>query len=416
MQALEPGAVDQNSRNRMSMLETMIRFLQISRSDIARIPQENVIYYQNMIFKSWSSICKSHGSVQKQGPQLDQVPGNQSLTQLQQQRNMKPSLSPMNLISSTPLAGTGTGTSTIPPVLSMHPQGVLNSQPNTTSSLQSSSQVGSEKRNALNPFHQTFMKPMPQINVVNVLQVPSPSSNKTLDHTMSSSPQPSSAGAITFPQLKHHQIMQTQKLKPQMHQQWIHHRKQQMMQKIYEVSDGSCVKPLMGAGSGMVQQQQQHHSPSQSLDYPHQSLLSANSHQFHATSPQTSQHSCPQIDQQNFLSPLSKSGTPLQYDVSPNLIVPSPSTPLTPSSSAPVDQMDKHPSGVLPLSVAENNGQPPQTPVALAHQVQIQNRAIITLGTPGISASPLLTELTSPDGNEQSHIMEQPLDRLLKAV
>lgn len=84
---------------------------------------------------------------------------------------------------------------------------------------------------------------------------------------------------------------------------------------------------------------------------------------------------------------------------------------MTPSS-VPVD-LDKHPSGVFPLSVAENNGHP-QTSVAHG-QVQIQNQAL-TMGTPGISASPLLSELTSPDGNEQSNIMEQPLDRLLKAV
>lgn len=392
LKALEPG-VAEKWKNKKSTLEKMIRFLQLSRSDIVHCPKDKVVYYQHMILNYWSSICKSHGSAQNQGPQL-QVPGSQSLTQLQQQRNMKPSLSPMNLISSTP-AGTI-------PMLSTH-QGVPNSQPNT-SSLQSSSQVGSEQRNALSPFHQTFMKPMQQ-NVVNVLQATNSPSNTTLDHTMSS-PQPSSAGA-TFPQLKQqqkHQIMQTQKLKPQMHQQWIH-RKQQMMQKMYD-SDGS-VKPLIGVSSGMVQQ---HHSTGQNLDYLHQSLLSANPHHLHATSPQTSQHSCPQIDQQNYLSPLSKSGTPLQSDAS-LFIVPSPSTPLTPSS-VPVD-LDKHPSGVLPLSVAENNGHP-QTPVALA-QVQIQNQAL-TMGTPGISVSPLLAELTSPDGNEQSRIMEQPLDRLLKAV
>lgn len=367
--------------------------MQLSESEIVRYPKDKVVYYHQMIVNYWNSICKSISSAQNQGPQL-QVPGSHSLTQLQQQRNMKPSLSPMSLISNTP-------TGTIP-ILSTH-QGVPNSQPSTASSLQSSSQVGLEQRNASNQFHQNFMKPMQQ-NVLNVLQGTN-SSNMALDHTMSCV-QPNSAGA-TFPQLKQqqkHQLMQTQKLKPQMHQQWIHHRKQQMMQKMYEV-DGNG-KPLITVSSGMIQQ---HHSPGQNLDYSHQTLLSTNPHPLHATSPQTSQHSCPQIDQQNFLSPLSKSGTPLQSDASP-FVVPSPSTPLTPSS-VPVDP-DKHSSGVFSLSVAENSGLP-QTPVAF--QVPNQNQAI-TMGTHGISASPLIAELTSPDGNEQSHIMRQPLDRLLKVV
>lgn len=67
---------------------------------------------------------------------------------------------------------------------------------------------------------------------------------------------------------------------------------------------------------------------------------------------------------------------------------------------------EKQVSGISSLSNPGNIGQP-QTTTALT---QAQSLAI---GTPGISASPLLAEFISADGNQGT---EQPLERLLKAV
>ncbi|XP_026450433.1 mediator of RNA polymerase II transcription subunit 15a-like isoform X1 [Papaver somniferum] len=129
-------------------------------------------------------------------------------------------------------------------------------------------------------------------------------------------------------------------------------------------------------------------------------------------SPQLSQHS-PQIDQQSLSSFLTTTGTPLQ-PANPPLIVPSPSTPLAPSL-IPGDP-EKQTSGVSSLSNAGNVGEAHST----ASLGQVQSLAI---DTPGISASPLLAELTCPDGNQvtsstitKPSTTEQPLECLLKEV
>ncbi|KAF9596250.1 hypothetical protein IFM89_008413 [Coptis chinensis] len=130
--------------------------------------------------------------------------------------------------------------------------------------------------------------------------------------------------------------------------------------------------------------------------------------QFPISSPQlhpapSPQHSSPQIDQQNLLTTFPKSGTPLQSANSP-FIVPSPSTPLAPSP-IPGDT-EKQASGISSLSNTGHVGHPQPTAVlAPAHSLAI--------GTPGISASPLLAEFTTTDANQGT---EQPLERLLKAV
>ncbi|KAE7997281.1 hypothetical protein FH972_001928 [Carpinus fangiana] len=133
-----------------------------------------------------------------------------------------------------------------------------------------------------------------------------------------------------------------------------------------------------------------------------------------AASPQMPQHSSPQVDQQN-ASSLTKAGTPLQSVNSP-FVVPSPSTPLAPSPM-PGDS-EKPITGVSPLSNVGNIGHQQTSGVA----AQAPSLAI---GTPGISASPLLAEFTGPDGNHGNVLMngppkssstEQPLDRLIKVV
>lgn len=127
------------------------------------------------------------------------------------------------------------------------------------------------------------------------------------------------------------------------------------------------------------------------------------------------QHPSPQIDQQNALTSITKAGTPLQSSSSP-FIVPSPSTPMA-RSPMPVES-EKVNSGVSAPSNTGNIGHP-QTASA------VTSGQSLAIGTPGISASPLLAEFSSPDGNHgnasavvsgKSSVTEQPLERLLKVV
>ena len=166
---------------------------------------------------------------------------------------------------------------------------------------------------------------------------------------------------------------------------------------------------------------QQHLPAGQRSAYSHQQLKPGPSFPIsspqllQAASPQIPQHSSPQVDQQNLLSSLTKAGTPLQSANSP-FVVPSPSTPLAPSPM-PGDS-EKPVSGVSSLSNAGNIGHQQTSGVGAP-------APSLAIGTPGISASPLLAEFTGPDGTHgnaltnvsgKPSITEQPLERLIKAV
>lgn len=127
-----------------------------------------------------------------------------------------------------------------------------------------------------------------------------------------------------------------------------------------------------------------------------------------AVSAQINQHSSPQIDQQN-VPPAIR--TPLQSANSP--FAPSPCTPMV-SSPMPGDPETPV---VTSLSNAANVSHQ-QTNVAPGAPQSL------SIGTPGISPSPFL-ECGAPDGTHgnasavlsgKSGVMEQPLERLLKAV
>lgn len=178
------------------------------------------------------------------------------------------------------------------------------------------------------------------------------------------------------------------------------------------------IRQGMGVKPGVFQQ---HLSTGQRSGYPHQQMKSgpafpiSSPQMLQAASPQLPQHSSPQVDQQNLLSSMTKTGTPLQSANSP-FVVPSPSTPLAPSPM-PGDS-EKPISGLSSVSNAGNIGHQ-QTTGAQA------SAPSLAIGTPGISASPLLAEFTSPDGahgsaltnvSGKSSATEQPLERLIKAV
>lgn len=179
-----------------------------------------------------------------------------------------------------------------------------------------------------------------------------------------------------------------------------------------KIRQGMAVKP------GVFQQ---HLTSGQRSAYSHQPLkpgaqFPISSPQLLQTaSPQIPQHSSPQVDQQNLLQSITKSGTPLQPVNSP-FVVPSPSTPMAPSPM-PGDS-EKPISGISSLSNAGNIGHQQTTSAQAA-------APSLAIGTPGISASPLLAEFTGPDGAHgnaltaisiKASVTEQPLERLIKAV
>ncbi|XP_041000124.1 mediator of RNA polymerase II transcription subunit 15a-like isoform X3 [Juglans microcarpa x Juglans regia] len=241
-------------------------------------------------------------------------------------------------------------------------------------------------------------------------------------------------------QQQQHQQQQQQQQHQQQHQQQQQHQHQQQQQQqlhqqpkqqlsaqlqthqisqIHQINDVNDLKMRQGLGvkPGVFQQ---HLSAGQRAAYSHQQLKSGGSFpisspQLQVASPQILQHSSPQIDQQNVLSSLTKAGTPLQSASSP-FVVPSPSTPLAPSPM-PGDA-EKPITGVSSHSNAGNIGHQQTSGVG----APVPSLAI---GTPGISASPLLAEFTGQDGtlgnalmnvSGKSSITEQPLERLIKAV
>ena len=177
------------------------------------------------------------------------------------------------------------------------------------------------------------------------------------------------------------------------------------------------MRPAIGIKTGVLQQ---HLPAGQRTTYPINQQLKSNSpfsmssnQLLQASSPQLLQHSSPQVDQQSLLTSIPKAGTPLQSANSP-FIVPSPSTPLAPSPM-PGDS-EKPVPGVSSLSNAGNVG-------GQQTNVVVTPAQSLAIGTPGISASPLLAEFSGPDGTHGNALIavpgkssEQPLDRLMKAV
>ncbi|CDY36587.1 BnaA06g10400D [Brassica napus] len=180
----------------------------------------------------------------------------------------------------------------------------------------------------------------------------------------------------------------------------------------------------LGQGNALNNSQQVAMRSMQQNNYQevNNSSASAQRSQLPVTSPQllpggspqmTQQHLSPQVDQKNVISSVNKNGTPVQPANSP-FVVPSPSTPLAPS---PMQVASEKPSGASSLSMGNTARQQ-----ATGTQGVVQS---IAFGTPGISASPLLQEFISPEGNNlnpltstfgKPNATELPIERLIRAV
>ncbi|GKV15586.1 hypothetical protein SLEP1_g26366 [Rubroshorea leprosula] len=239
----------------------------------------------------------------------------------------------------------------------------------------------------------------------------------------------SSQSGVNVPQpnlnmLQPHKLKQEQPMLQTQSLKLLQQAKQQMppqvhqMSQLHQTNDVNDMKMRQGMGvkPGVFHLPKDQHPP-----YPHQQLKPgsqfpiSSSQPLQVASPQMPQHFSQQVDHQNLSSSMTKTGTPLQ-SANSSFVVPSPSSPSAPSPLSGVSE--KPMAGTSLLSNTESVGNQPVTAV----QVGSQSLAI---GTPGISASPLLAEFTGGDTTQghalstvsgKSTVTEQPLDRLIKVV
>ncbi|CAK9309347.1 unnamed protein product [Citrullus colocynthis] len=453
-----------------SILERLLTFLQLSKTNISLELKDKIGHYEKQIVnflnnnRSRNRISTlqpvqhppSHmQSIQQTQSQMTplQSPENQINPQLHS-TNMQGSVAPvqqnnmnnMNNMQHNSLPTFSGSAAQQNMTISMQPGSSLESgQGNSLSSLQQV--AGSLQQNSANGSQRANNSSLPSQNGVNTLQanINSLQSNPNMlqhQHLKQQDPQQLLQSQQQLKQqmqqrqmlkqqvLQHQQHPQQQQQQPQqqhLHQQQsqLHQQgKQQLPTQMHahqmphlnqiEINDLKMRQGL-AAKPGMFQ----HLPATQRSAYTHQQMKPGTSFPisppiFQAASPQVAQNSSPQVDQQGLLSSLTKTGTPLQSASSP-FIVPSPSTPMAPSP-IPGDS-EKPTSGVSTHTNVGNAGQ--QTSVS---GTQAQSLAI---GTPGISASPLLAEFSGTDGafantlptiSGKTNFTEQPVERLMKAV
>ncbi|KAK9941163.1 hypothetical protein M0R45_017784 [Rubus argutus] len=435
-----------------SMLERLITVLQVSKPSISPGLKDKLVLYEKQIinFINTNRPRKPVSSLQ-QGqlppPHMHSMQQSQSqITQVQSHENqMNPQLQSMNLQSSVPTMQQNNMTDVQQNSMSSL-SGVSTVQQNMMNPLQPSSNMDPGQGNTLNSLQQVPMGSIQQTSV----SAPQQANMNALSSQMlqgNINPLQSNSGILHNQHLKQEQQQQQQMYQNQFKQQLLHRQMQpQLMQKqqiiqqqlqhrqqlhqqakqqlpgqlqthqmpqLHQINDVNDVKmrPGMGVKPGAFQQ---HLSVGQRA-YAHQQLklgspfpITSSAQLLQVQCPQISQHSSPQVDQQNLLVP--KAGTPLQTASSP-FVIPSPSTPMAPS---PMPGDSEKPSS---LSNAANIGHQQTTGAGAL----VQSLAI---GTPGISASPLLAEFSGPDGTHanalstmsgKSSVTEQPLECLIKA-
>ncbi|XP_038979504.1 mediator of RNA polymerase II transcription subunit 15a-like isoform X1 [Phoenix dactylifera] len=261
------------------------------------------------------------------------------------------------------------------------------------------------------PLSTAVNVPTTQQNMANTLQ-PTPSLDPTKQGSLDSMKQ----GTVGLVQQDDVGSLQTTiSASQQLHQVTqlpLHQMPQHQKNDVNELKG----RQSSGIKSGLYQR---HYPSGQHHNYSHQQLKAGVSfpisspQNLQPTSLQVSQHSSPQkIDQNILLSSLPKEQTPSQSANS--TFISSPYAPTTPSP-VPGDP-EKH----FSISSLSNA-------VIIGHQQAFSSPQShpITISTPGISASQLLEEFSSPDGCEanvvfttlgKSNAKEQPINRLIKAV
>ncbi|KAF3495913.1 hypothetical protein DY000_02054947 [Brassica cretica] len=420
-----------------TMLERMIQFLSVSKTNIVPALKDKVTFYEKQII-TFLNMHRPRKPVQQgQLPQSQMQPMQQQQSQNVQDQSHDSQANPQMQSMSMPgssgqRAQQSSLTNMQNSLLSSRP-GVSAPQQNIPSSMPASS-LESGQGNALNNGQQIAMGSMQQ-NTSQQQQVnnSSASAQSGLSTLQSNVNQTQLSSSLLQQQhMKQQQDQQmTQQFKQQFQQRQMQQQlkqqiiqqqqQQQQLQARQQVAQNdmndSTARQGMNAGRGMFQQ---HSLQGQRANYPLQQLKPGS--QLPVTSPQLmqgqspqmiQQHMSPQIDQKIAMSSVNKTGTPLQPANSP-FIVPSPSTPLAPS---PMQVDSEKPSGASSLSMGNTARQQ-----ATGMQGVVQSLAI---GTPGISASPLLQEFITPDGNNLNPLIitsgkpsgtELPMERLIRVV
>ncbi|XP_024985083.1 mediator of RNA polymerase II transcription subunit 15a-like isoform X3 [Cynara cardunculus var. scolymus] len=370
------------------VLERCMAFVQVPKSNITPNYKEKLGIYEKQIVNIISTHKRKPGVPPQQAQPLP--PPHIHLTQ---ENQMNPQMQSMNLQNNM---GSLQHNSVLP----------SNAQQNMMSATQPTSNLDPGQNSTMNSLN---INPLSSQGGMGMLQ---PNSS-ILQHQQ--------LKQLPYRQMQQ-QYLHKQQLIQQQHQFQRQTKQQQQngqlhmnqLPQLQPINDGNELKlrQQIGVKPEPLQQQQ---VASQRPAY-HQQLKSGapfSPQLLSASSPLTPQHSSPQIDQQNLLNSLTKSGTPLQSANSPFIV----SSPSTTSTSHMPGESEKVNSGVSSLSNAGNIGHQPTGAV-----LPTQSLAI---GTPGISASPLLAEFTSPDGNHgngasvvstKSSAIEQPIEHLLKVV
>ncbi|XP_073137662.1 mediator of RNA polymerase II transcription subunit 15a-like [Henckelia pumila] len=391
-QATNAESVAKHERNR-TFAEKIIRFLQLSKMDLMmnyrKEKLSNII--RDVRLHLERLISKNHVPLQRHPQQLVEMSGGMMRTSPMQQRPNFLQYKMSNQCLNSQRAG-------MP--LSLMQQGANTFQVSPSVGLRDTSPITNS--NAYNLMGSGFQKGVEHMARNMLLHPVSGTANSndtmTLHQRVSSSKNilnslDSSVSSITqksisiSPQQNKHrdQAMEIPKLKQPLQQSLAEKNKRKVVPKLNNDLKYEFI-------SGFNQNQP----------------MSSSYH----VSPQNSQLSSTYIEPKDFSSTFSNSATPLLPISSPP-VVPSPLTPLTPSS-APVDSEKCH-SRIHSLSLDERR-KVHQMPAALSQLKNAsQNQSLVTEET-GLLKSPLLAESTSPVVHQPPLAKEYPLDRLVEAV
>ncbi|XP_076952488.1 mediator of RNA polymerase II transcription subunit 15a-like [Bidens hawaiensis] len=395
-----------------NMLERFMQFLQIPKQGILANYKDKLGTYEKQIINVINSNRRKPAPPQQQAQALP-PPHMQSMQQSQQTHSQLTQVqsheNQMNLQGSmAPMQPNNMGNMQQNPSVSL--SGVSNGQQNMMSSIQPGSNLDPGQNNNMNSLQQVSSGSLQQNAVsgaqqVNINPLSLQGNSNMLQHQHIKQ-QEQLLQNQQLKQLQQRQLQQQflhkqQFMQQQQQQQFHQQTKQQLtgnqLSQLPQISDGGDVKlrQQMNVKPGGFQ-----HAAAQRSAY-HQQLKPGapfSPQLLSAASPQMSQHASPQIDQSNMFK---SANSPFA--------VPSPST----SSASPLPGDFERINGVSSLSNVGNIGHQQPSSSVLPNQI----------GTPGISASPLL-EFTSPDVNNGlvpsmgpgKSTATEPLERLLKAV
>ncbi|KAL2501981.1 mediator of RNA polymerase II transcription subunit 15a-like [Forsythia ovata] len=447
--ALESGRQATNAESATRSEKTQVffgkimQFLQISKTDLMHCPKENVYQLINEIVLNLKR-CRTKNPVPLQHHQQPKASSNPSRTPSVQQNG--------NIFQFNQVNPFHNNTPTSVPQLLMQ-QGNINLRGSSMNQFHVGSSTGMQKSDPsslMNSLQYSLMKSRQQYSPSRAQQgmsLPQKGSQIGFEHRASGLLPRSSAGIAqhnttlstqqmgtsslgnTFNNLdfaimpltqnpivtasqhnrrqEQHLTMQ-KKLKHPMQQMLTERNKQQMVQKMNE---DAKMAQFAGFNQRMLAKP---HSSGQHLEQYPWALLQSSSTPYRVASPQSSQHSSTQLELKDLSSKLSRSTTTLLSTASPSA-VPSPLTPVTPSS-VPTDQ-EKIPICFNPISVEERN-KVTKAPIepSLLQSRGISEKEVPVSVTHELSKSPLLTESTCPVDYQQSHAKADPVQRLVEVV